>query len=61
MALEFITHTIPHELNMEPNMEEKKRIQISKRLGKTNRKLQSRMKAIERREKKSWQLSLKRN
>lgn len=61
MALEFITHTIPHELNMEPHMEEKKRIQISKRLGKTNRKLQSRMKEIERREKKNWQLSLKRN
>lgn len=60
MALKFIYHTIPHELNLEPQMEEKKRIQISKRIGKTNQKLQFRMKAIERREKKGWQLSLKR-
>ena len=61
MALTFVTHTIPHELTAVPQVNESKRIKISNRLGKTNRKLQSRMRAIERREKKSWQMNLVRS
>lgn len=61
MALNFNIHTIPSEMMVAPKVNEDERIKISKRLEKTNRKLLSRMKVIQRREKKSWQMNLVRN
>ena len=61
MALEFVTHTIPQELNKEPHMDDDKRNQISKKLGETIRRLQFKMRKIDQREKVSWQLNQKRD
>lgn len=61
MALKFIIHDIPNEMIVKPKHNEEKRKQISIRLGKINKKLQARMKAIDRKEKRSWQDSLVRN
>lgn len=61
MALKFIIHNIPNEMIVKPKYNEEKRKQISIRLGKINKKLQARMKAIDRKEKRSWQDSLVRN
>ena len=61
MAIEIIPHTIPEELERQPELDKQKRIRISERISKTNQKLRLRMQAIERLEKQNWQLNMRRS
>lgn len=61
MAIHFETYTIPDSLTEEVAVASENTAKISKRLRKTNRSLVKKMKAIGRKEKRSWQKSLLRN
>lgn len=61
MAIEFITHTIPEELERPSELSEQERIRISERISKANQKLRLRMQAIEKLEKQNWQLNMRRS
>ena len=61
MAIHFETYTIPDSLTEEVTVAGENTAKISKRLRKTNRSLVKKMKAIGRKEKRSWQKSLLRN
>lgn len=61
MAIHFETHSIPDILTNDVVVTNEKTAKISSRLRKSNRRLVKRMKAIDRKEKMSWQKSLIRN
>lgn len=61
MAVHFETYTIPDSLTKEVTVASEHTAKIAKRLRKTNRSLVKKMKAIGRKEKRSWQKSLLRN
>lgn len=61
MSINFEIHSIPSVLTGDVVATNEATAEISKRLRKTNRKLVKKMKAIDRKEKKSWQKSLVRN
>ena len=61
MSIQFEIHSIPHILTENVVVESDDTAKIYKRLRKTNRKLAKKMKAIDRKEKRSWQKSRLRN
>lgn len=61
MAIHFETYTIPDSLTVEVTVASENTAKISNRLRKSNRNLVKKMKAIGRKEKRSWQKSLLRN
>lgn len=61
MAIHFETYSIPDTLTEDIVVPREKMAKISRRLRKTNRSLTKKMKAIGRKEKRSWQSSLLRN
>lgn len=61
MSIQFEIHSIPHILTENVVVASDDTAKISKRLRKTNRKLAKKMKAIDRKEKRSWQKSRLRN
>jgi len=61
MSIKFETYSISDILTKNAEVTREDTVKISKRLKKTNRKLVKKMKAIDRKEKRSWQKSLLRN
>ena len=61
MPIKFETHSIPDVLTKDVIVTNENTAKISVRLRKTNRKLVKRMRAIDRKEKMSWQKSFVRN
>lgn len=61
MAIHFETYSIPDILTKDIAVASENTAKISRRLRKTNRSLTKKMKAIGRKEKRSWQKSLLRN
>lgn len=61
MAVHFESYTIPDSLTKEVTVASEHTAKISRRLRKTHRSLVKKMKAIGRKEKRSWQKSLLRN
>lgn len=61
MSVLFEIHSMPNILNDGVRVNEEAVVKISKRLKRTNRKLEKKMKAIDQKEKRNWQKSLIRN
>lgn len=61
MAIHVKTYSIPDTLTEDIVVASENTAKISRRLRKTNRSLTKKMKAIGRKEKRSWQKSLLRN
>lgn len=61
MSIFFESYSLPDVLTEDFVVTKEEVAEISKRLRKTNHKLTKKMKAIDRKEKRSWQNSLLRN
>lgn len=61
MSIHFETYSIPSVLTKDVIIAAEDTAKISQQLSKTNRNLVKKMKAIDRKEKRSWQKSLIRN
>lgn len=61
MPIQFKNYSIPSALTKDVAITEEDEEKISKRSRKTNRKLAMKMRAIDRKDKRSWQKSLLRN
>ena len=61
MSLHFESYSLPDALKKNTVVSSENKAKISKRLRKTNHSLIKKMKAIEHKEKRSWQKSLLRN
>lgn len=61
MSLHFESYSLPDALKENTVVSSENTAKISNRLKKTNHSLQKKMKAIDRKEKRSWQKSLLRN